>query len=75
MSRVAQRFACARTRRRARRRGLVQPSLPAAVAMGLTTPEAAARWLDELARDIRDHGEHAGLWPLLIGAWKRKEAR
>ena len=49
--------------------------LPAALAMGLTTSEAAERWRDEFARDVRDHGEHAVLWPLLIGAWKRKEAR
>jgi hypothetical protein len=55
--------------------GWSNAACPQPVAMGLTTPEAAARWLDELARDIRDHGEHAGLWPLLIGAWKRKEAR
>jgi SAM-dependent methyltransferase len=46
--------------------------LPAAVAMGLTTSEAAERWLQEFTRDVRDHGDHATLWPLLIGAWKRK---
>jgi len=49
--------------------------LPAALAMGLTTPAAAERWLDGLAQDVRDHGDHSGLWPLLIGAWKRKQAR
>jgi 2-polyprenyl-3-methyl-5-hydroxy-6-metoxy-1,4-benzoquinol methylase len=49
--------------------------LPAAIAMGLTTPEAAERWAEEFARDVRTHGDHAVLWPLLIGAWKHKEAR
>ena len=52
-----------------------QSLLPAAIAMGLTTPAAADRWHEEFARDVHDHGEHAVLWPLLIGAWKRKEAR
>ena len=45
---------------------------PTAVALGLTTPERGERWLDELAADIADHGDHQLLWPLLIGAWKRK---
>jgi SAM-dependent methyltransferase len=49
--------------------------LPAAVAQGLTTPAAAERWRDDLARDVREHGGHAALWPLLIGAWKRKPGR
>lgn len=49
--------------------------LPAAIAMGLTTSAAAERWVEEFARDVHDQGEHAVLWPLLIGAWKRKEAR
>ncbi len=46
----------------------------AAVAMGLTTPEAADRWCEDFARDVRDHGERPGLWPLLIGAWAQKRA-
>jgi SAM-dependent methyltransferase len=45
---------------------------PAAVALGLTTPERGERWLDELAADAAAHGDHQLLWPLLIGAWKRK---
>ena len=49
--------------------------LPAAIAMGLTTPGAAERWQEQFARDVHDHGGHAVLWPLLIGAWKHKEAR
>ena len=49
--------------------------LPAAVAMGLTTAADAQQWLDEFTHDIRDHADHAFLWPLLIGAWKHKQAR
>ena len=47
---------------------------PAAESLGLTTAEDAERWHDEFARDMREHGDHAALWPLLIGAWKRKAA-
>jgi SAM-dependent methyltransferase len=46
--------------------------LPAAISLGLSTAEAGERWLESFARDIDEHGDHAGLWPLLIGAWKRK---
>jgi ubiquinone/menaquinone biosynthesis C-methylase UbiE len=45
--------------------------LPAAVAAGLTTEEESARWFQELARDAAD-GDHAALWPLMVGAWKRR---
>ena len=48
--------------------------LPAAESLGLTTAEDAARWRDDFARDVRDHGDQPALWPLLIGAWKRKPA-
>ena len=48
--------------------------LPAAESLGVTTAEDAERWHDEFARDMREHGDHAALWPLLIGAWKRKAA-
>jgi SAM-dependent methyltransferase len=47
---------------------------PAAESLGLTTAEDAERWHDDFARDMREHGDHAALWPLLIGAWKRKPA-
>jgi SAM-dependent methyltransferase len=46
--------------------------LPAAEAFGLATAEDGERWHEDFARDIREHGDHAALWPLLIGAWKRK---
>ncbi len=49
--------------------------LPAAVAMGLTTADGGERWRDDFARDVRDHGERPGLWPLLIGARKQKPVR
>lgn len=48
--------------------------LPAAESLGLLTAEDGARWLDGFERDTREHGDHAALWPLLIGAWKRKPA-
>jgi SAM-dependent methyltransferase len=51
-----------------------QSLLPTAIGLGLTTPAAAERWLDAFTRDVRDHGERPGLWPLLIGAWKRRPA-
>lgn len=48
--------------------------LPAAQSLGLTTAEGAARWLEHFAADVREHGDRATLWPLLVGAWKRKQA-
>jgi SAM-dependent methyltransferase len=49
--------------------------LPGALALGLTTEDASAAWFEELARDAVEAGDHAALWPLMIGAWKRKPAR
>jgi ubiquinone/menaquinone biosynthesis C-methylase UbiE len=46
--------------------------LPVALSLGLTTEQDAARWLDECAADASAHGDHAALWPLMIGAYKRK---
>jgi len=46
--------------------------LPVALSLGLTTQERSERWFDQLARDAEHAGGHAALWPLLIGAWKRK---
>ena len=48
--------------------------LPAAVSFGLTTAEDGARWFDDFARDVRERGDDPALWPLLIGAWKRRPA-
>jgi hypothetical protein len=46
--------------------------LPAAVAHGITTEEAAAATLAELDQDATRFAFRPMLWPLLIGAWKRK---
>ncbi len=50
----------------------VRSLLPVAIAHGVTTEETAAAWLEALDRDSRDRADHQLLWPLLIGAWKRK---
>jgi SAM-dependent methyltransferase len=49
--------------------------LPAALSMGLTTPDEADRWRDAFAHDQRVHRQRPGLWPLLVGAWKGKAGR
>ena len=46
--------------------------LPMALSLGVTTEEQSASWFADLARDADESGGHAALWPLLIGAWKRK---
>jgi ubiquinone/menaquinone biosynthesis C-methylase UbiE len=46
--------------------------LPVALSLGLTTEQRAAEWFAQLERDTAEHAQHAALWPLLIGAWKRK---
>lgn len=46
--------------------------LPGALAAGITTAEESAAWHDALARDCARFPDRPVLWPLLIGAWKRK---
>jgi SAM-dependent methyltransferase len=46
--------------------------LPAAVARGITTEVQAATMLANFTRDAERFPERPTLWPLLIGAWKRK---
>lgn len=46
--------------------------LPAAVAFGLTTPEEGSRWVQDFTRATREYPDHVVLWPLMMGAWKRK---
>jgi SAM-dependent methyltransferase len=46
--------------------------LPGALALELTTEERSAAWFDDLARDTVEAGGNTALWPLMIGAWKRK---
>jgi SAM-dependent methyltransferase len=47
--------------------------LPTALAHGITTEADAAATLAALERDAADFADSPLLWPLLIGAWKRKE--
>jgi SAM-dependent methyltransferase len=46
--------------------------LPLAVRLGLTTKVGYERWFHAFARDTANHPDYALLWPLLVGAWKRK---
>jgi trans-aconitate methyltransferase len=47
--------------------------LPLALARGITTEDAAAAALDAIDRDATRFPDRPMLWPLMIGAWKRKE--
>jgi hypothetical protein len=49
-----------------------QSILPTAIAHGITTEQRAAATLSEVTRDIEHFPGRPALWPLLIGAWKRK---
>jgi SAM-dependent methyltransferase len=46
--------------------------LPTALAHGVTTEDAAAATLADLDRDAARFTDRPMLWPLMIGAWKRK---
>jgi len=48
--------------------------LPAALARGTITEPQAATILANFTRDVERFPERPTLWPLLIGAWKRKPA-
>jgi len=47
--------------------------LPVALAHGITTEEDAAATLAAVERDTARHPDGQLMWPVLIGAWKRKE--
>lgn len=47
--------------------------LPVALAHGITTAEEAEATLLALGQDAARHAGRPGLWPLLVGAWKRKD--
>jgi SAM-dependent methyltransferase len=47
--------------------------LPVAVAHGITTDEQAAETLAALDRDAESFPDRPMTWPLMIGAWKRKD--
>jgi ubiquinone/menaquinone biosynthesis C-methylase UbiE len=51
----------------------VRSVLPTALAHGVTTEEDAAATLASIGRDADQYPDRPVLWPLLIGAWKRKE--
>ena len=46
--------------------------LPAALAHGITTEDDSAATLADLAQDTARFASSPVLWPLMIGAWKRK---
>ncbi len=52
--------------------GRQHESLPAALAHGITTEANSAAMLAELAKDALRFADRPVLWPLMIGAWKRK---
>jgi SAM-dependent methyltransferase len=45
---------------------------PAAVGLGIVTPEQRDAWLADIADASRSSGEHSVLWPLLISAHKQR---
>jgi hypothetical protein len=48
--------------------------LPGAIAHGITSEQQGAALLSDVERDAERHPDRPTLWPLLIGAWKRKPA-
>jgi SAM-dependent methyltransferase len=46
--------------------------LAGALAHGITTPDESAAWRDAIADDAERYPDRPLLWPLLIGAWRRK---
>jgi len=55
--------------------GVYRSILPLAIAHGLTTNGRGAATLSDVARDVERFPARPTLWPLLIGAWKRKSDR
>ncbi len=52
----------------------LDPATSAIAAAGVTTETQAAITLEALDRDVERFPERPVLWPLLIGAWKRKHS-
>jgi SAM-dependent methyltransferase len=52
--------------------GVHDAVLPTAVAHGITTAERGAAWRAALAADAERFPDRPTLWPLMIGAWKRR---
>jgi SAM-dependent methyltransferase len=55
--------------------GAFRSLLPTAIAHGITTEADAAAALAAIDRDASRFADRPMLWPLLVGAWKRKEAQ
>jgi ubiquinone/menaquinone biosynthesis C-methylase UbiE len=53
--------------------GAFRSLLPTALEYGVTTEDRAAEILASIDRDAASFPDRPFLWPLLIGAWKRKE--
>jgi SAM-dependent methyltransferase len=53
--------------------GTLRSLLPSALAHGVTTEPGATQVLAAIERDATRFPDYQVLWPLLIGAWKRKE--
>jgi hypothetical protein len=53
--------------------GTARSLLPAALAAGVVTAEAAERMLAVAEQEVEQHPDHQMLWPLLIGAWKYRD--
>jgi SAM-dependent methyltransferase len=47
--------------------------VPAALAAGVVTAQAAERMLASAEQEVERHPDHQMLWPLLIGAWKYRD--
>jgi SAM-dependent methyltransferase len=52
--------------------GVYSGILSTAIAHGVTSQRRAAAWLSEFARDVERFPDRPALWPLLIGAWRRR---
>jgi hypothetical protein len=49
--------------------------LPVAISHGITTEQRGSAALSAIAHDAQRFPDQPALWPLLIGAWKRKPER
>jgi hypothetical protein len=52
--------------------GTFRSVMPTAIAHGITTEQRAAATLAAIERDAAAFADLPVVWPLLIGAWKRK---
>ena len=55
--------------------GVYDGVLATALAHGITTEDQSEAWRSALAQDVERYPDRPVLWPLLIGAWKRRAAR